>query len=445
MARERKPAEGERAAIGGYYPQYLLAADLILRRLDQGRLEWIRIADPDAGRLDDFQIGTPNRVDAYQFKWSKHADTFNYSDLVREAREREGGTRPSLIAQLADGWKRLRATHPGSRVVVHLATNDIASPNTARLPVGDPAPGRLTFADFLAEGWAPARCGTAPAVWLPALEDLRRLTGLTTEEFADFLPDCELEFGTPLPAHSADTRQAMLRWQQSQSLLAFLQQSVQQGVVEMSTDQLLRSLGWVNGYASRFRHEFPDPSTPYLPIIPSLNRLNDSLERLRGGYLAVVGPPGSGKSTLLTRALRRPRPERVIRYYAYVPDAQDPAASRGESESFLHDVCLALHHAGLTVDNSHLPSELGLLLERFHRQLVLLGEEYRATGRRTIILIDGLDHIDRELRPSRSLLADLPRPDQVRRRLLRAGVADRSAGNPVRPHTPRPRRGRPPH
>lgn len=72
-----------------------------------------------------------------------------------------------------------------------------------------------------------------------------------------------------------------------------------------------------------------------------------------------------------------------------------------------------LHHAGVTVDNSHLPPELDLLLERFHRQLALLGEEYRLTGRRTVILIDGLDHIDRELQPSRSLLADLPWPDQV--------------------------------
>ena len=58
MARSRKPAEGERAAIGGYYPQYLMSSNLVLRRLDEGRLEWVRLANPEAGRLDDFQIGT---------------------------------------------------------------------------------------------------------------------------------------------------------------------------------------------------------------------------------------------------------------------------------------------------------------------------------------------------------------------------------------------------
>ena len=43
----------------------------------------------------------------------------------------------------------------------------------------------------------------------------------------------------------------------------------------------------------------------------------------------------------------------------------------------------------------------------------LLSEDYTESGRKTVILIDGLDHIDREQYPSRSLLKDLPDPDQV--------------------------------
>ncbi len=152
---------------------------------------------------------------------------------------------------------------------------------------------------------------------------------------------------------------------------------------------------------------------PYRSIGTTVGLLENRISGLLGGYLAVIGPPGSGKSVLLTKTLRRSRPERVIRYYAYVPDAQDPAVSRGESVNFLHDVCLSLQQAGVSTEGTHLPGERELLLERFHRQLSLLGEEYRTNGCKTIILIDGLDHIDRELRPTRSLLADLPRPDQV--------------------------------
>ena len=165
----------------------------------------MRLADPEAGRLDDFQIGTTGRVDAYQFKWSAHAGTFTFSDLVREGRQ-DGGVRPALVSQLVDGWQRLRAAHPSRRVVVHLTTNDIASPNTTWLPIGDPEPERRTFADFLADGWGPARRGANAGAWLPALEALRHLIGLTADEFAVFLRDCELEFGKSLPSQSAESR-----------------------------------------------------------------------------------------------------------------------------------------------------------------------------------------------------------------------------------------------
>lgn len=415
MPRTRKPAEGERAAIGGYYPQYLLSSDLVLRRLDEGRLEWVRLADPEAGRVDDFQIGTPDRVDAYQFKWSGQPTTFNFSDLTQETKKQGSDSiQPCLIAQLADGWQRLRKIHPGRRVVVHLMTNDIPGPNKTQIPVADPPPGQVTFASFLSEAWTAAKSGSVPPGWQPAIDALRAKTGLNPSEFNEFVQDCELELGRQLPEQSSDTREATLRWTNLQLLVAFFEETIQKGtVVEMRSDQLLRSIGWEGRYRIRSRHEFPEPNIPYRAISATVAQVERRLAELAGGYVAVVGPPGSGKSVLLTQTLRRPRTERVIRYYAYVPDAQDPRTSRGESVNFLHDICLTLQHAGISVEGTHLPSERDLLLDRFHRQLALLGEEYRRTGRKTFILIDGLDHIERELRPTRSLLADLPQPDQI--------------------------------
>ena len=80
--RETAPAEGERRAIGGYYPQYRISASLILRSLRDGSLQWIRIADPEAGRIDDFQIGRQSRVDAFQMKWSRYPANFTFNDLT---------------------------------------------------------------------------------------------------------------------------------------------------------------------------------------------------------------------------------------------------------------------------------------------------------------------------------------------------------------------------
>jgi len=118
------PAEGERRAIRGFAAQYLFAATRILASLRSRQLLWIRVADPEAGRVDDLQVGSRSQVDGYQVKWNRFPAAFSFSDL----RDGRGGDR-SLIAQLADGWKRLTVLHASRRVVVHLVTNDVPSVN----------------------------------------------------------------------------------------------------------------------------------------------------------------------------------------------------------------------------------------------------------------------------------------------------------------------------
>ena len=88
------PAEGERRAIGGYYPQYRLAAALILRGLRDGTLEAIRLADPEAGHVDDVQIIGRDRRDAFQVKWSRYGEPpLTFRELITPDR-----SSPPLIA-----------------------------------------------------------------------------------------------------------------------------------------------------------------------------------------------------------------------------------------------------------------------------------------------------------------------------------------------------------
>ena len=91
------PAEGKRAAICGYNSQYRISASLILRRLQERNLEWIRIADPKGGRLDDFQIGSNYQVDAYQMKWSEYPDNFTFNDLIVGSKGKPSASIPSYI------------------------------------------------------------------------------------------------------------------------------------------------------------------------------------------------------------------------------------------------------------------------------------------------------------------------------------------------------------
>lgn len=406
-----RPAEGERRAIGGYVPQYAVAASVILRALRNERMHWIKVADPDAGRVDDLQLGSQACVDAYQVKWSSHLGTVSFRDLTMAGKDS-----PALIAQLADGWRRLRQLHGASRVVVHLITND--RPSTGdRLPVGGTAPSPRHFSAFLQQAWRQARHRgeeSIPLAWREAWKALQIASGLAEADFIGFVRDCELDFDTRLPAEEATTRDHEIWLRDYRNLQHYLMGAVADPahVVTVTRDDLLRNLGWGARADFYSRHEFPVDDTLYRPVAETERHLGDSIARLAQGYLAVLGTPGSGKSTLLTQTLRA-RSERVIRYYAYVPDAQDPTVLRGESASFLHDVTTALDRAGFPEGDSLPSDDRRQLLERFLRQLRHLGDDWRATGRKTIILIDGLDHIAREQQPSRSLIDDLPLPTQI--------------------------------
>jgi hypothetical protein len=86
---------------------------------------------------------------------------------------------------------------------------------------------------------------------------------------------------------------------------------------------------------------------------------------------------------------------------------------RGEATNFLHDVTLRLHEAGIAQVNRPDPSDRTALLSLFYEQLKALGDDFLKTGIKTVILIDGLDHIEREQNVVRSLLQDLPLPEHV--------------------------------
>jgi hypothetical protein len=417
MRRETAPAEGERRAIGGYYPQYRISASLILRGLHDGSLHWIRIADPEADRVDDFQIGRQSRVDAFQVKWSRFPSSFTYKQLSTSTERK-----PSIISQLARGWIRLRDLYPSQRIVVHLITDDTPSTND-ELPIDDSAHKIGShFAQFIETVWREAKKQLSlgklydvPDGWKKAWKFLQESSGLSKEIFSDFIRDCELEFRYDLPKFDQRlSEDAEIAEKDLEHITQILFSAVARPdkIIELTRDELLSELGWTERLEFKSRHEFSVDEKLYQPIDDVLYKFKDAINKLSGGYIAVIGTPGSGKSTFLTQTLRHCH-ELVIRYYAYVPDAQDPRTLRGESVNFLHDVVLEIEHAGFRVGESLSYFDRAQLLTRFHEQLNLLHQDWRRTGRKTIILIDGLDHIEREQKPNRSLIDDLPSPDQV--------------------------------
>ena len=411
------PGEGERRAIGGYHAQYLTSASLILRDIRHGRLQWIRVADPKAGRVDDLLIGSPGRVDAYQVKSAQYGRAFTFRDLTVP----QSGA-PSLIQQLAQGWRTLKQRYGQSRVVVHLVTNQIASSGNAALPIGDPPPTPKHFSAFIRQAWEPAHetspdaALNIPLEWQTTWIALRSASDLSQADFEAFVRDCSLEFGFEARAlfQGGSSLDQELVEDDVDRIASELFATVAdpEHITELTDAQLLQRLDWTHRFEYRNAHRFPVVEKTYREIRDTALALTKAIGRLPGGYIAVLGSPGSGKSTLLTQHLRRAG-ARVIKYYAYVPDAAGSRTTRGESTNFLHDVVLQLENAGFYSGHSPSRFDRDQLLERFHGQLQFLHRDWQETGCKTIILVDGLDHIEREQHPGRSLLADLPHPDQV--------------------------------
>lgn len=85
---------------------------------------------------------------------------------------------------------------------------------------------------------------------------------------------------------------------------------------------------------------------------------------------------------------------------------------RGEADNFLTDVGTQLRNSGLVGlrlrdDSLHERREqFGVLVQQ-------AGERFDRDGIRTIIVVDGLDHVPREERPTNSLLGELPLPAAI--------------------------------
>lgn len=414
------PSEGEKGSMVGYRGQYMVGAELIYKALLEDKLEAIRITDPDAGRVDDFLIASPGRLDAYQVKWGESVKYFSFNSLISVDKKAKT---PSLIGQLADGWKKLTTKYPDRHVVVHLISKSIPSPG-AKIPIDTPPPLKPSFQTFLSncwydKEWIKKGIQVVPTGWEKAMRSLQKAADLGDREFLKFVKCCELHFQYQLvkdrfPLGGTDKREINDIEEISNKLFHLV--GNEKRVIEITGAELLEELGWQDRFQFRFLHEFPVDEKRYRPIQTTINQLDTSLKRFNRGYLALTGTPGSGKSTTLEMRFRYHKEYRIVRYYAFVPD--DIGSSRGEALNFLHDIVIQLHRQGVQGNVKGLPDGRDELKKKLASQLAELGERWHKDKIKTLILVDGLDHIEREQTPKRTLLKDLPHSESIPKGVL---------------------------
>jgi len=196
-----------------------MAAELILEALIARKLEAVRVADPEAGHLDDLQLIGPSRVDGYQIKWSRYGEPLSFDDLTRPI-----GRQPSLIAQLATGWRDGQRAHSSKRFVAHLRTN--RRPSTTDTVTSDASGGARHFAAFLAQSWEPVHAGEDATIragrWADAWAQLQEAAGLSDRDLVPFVADCSLEIGVVAAAPVPDSAVAQQRSNDIEELAQYI-------------------------------------------------------------------------------------------------------------------------------------------------------------------------------------------------------------------------------
>lgn len=230
---------------------------IILERLQKQDVVWVRIADPDVLRVDDLQIATKTRIDAYLIKWSEWADTLSLEDLTED----HAGV-GSLIKQLADGWTRLKKQYR-LPVTVHLLTND--QPSARKIK--DSKKSDCHLAKFLAHEWKKNEQDNSD--WSMIWSELRTASGLSQSRFTEFVEACKFDCSYAIPELDEDADEYQpYYWVEHIYDTLFEHEEHSSLPIELNHAELLQLLGW-RREQSRQILKLPKGETPGLVSQPN--------------------------------------------------------------------------------------------------------------------------------------------------------------------------------
>ena len=386
-------AKGERAAMGGYKPQYDEFARCVYDCIVDDSLEEIRVADDEefVGKLDDICYVTTSEVHAYQVKWTTVNEHITYKDFC------------NYLRGIVDGWRKLCVLYSNKAVVAHLLTNRECSSQDRSIVnnAGEKVGGFDDFVTFV----LPKLCkgNAVPPEWNNVLLQLKTTVGMEDEEWYFFWRSFVFTYGYKQEIIDVANSSNDTRTDDIITLNRLIQQLVASPDrrVLLSKDEIIATLKWDRRLKPLYDHNLNVSASSYEPISAAIELLNTKLANKTKGYIFLQGTPGSGKSTLLTQWAKM-IPNKCIRYYAF--DFTAPSSnytnddSRGESITFLADMVRMIETSGFKVKTKSLPSKRDYddLKQKFYEQLNKISEDYQRTGSPTVLIVDGLDHITRE-------------------------------------------------
>jgi hypothetical protein len=404
--KSKAPAEGDRIDLGGKVPQFKAFTHFVYQELLKDNLEWVRIADVKVKKLDDIQFATTGEIHAYQMKWSNQAKppAFSFLDFTK------------LLPEMISGWRALKKLHVKEDKIlyVHIITNRKASVSDSVVDSNGVKIG--SFADFIKQVYKPIRAGDkVNGAWKKLFDRLKNESGLSAKEFSEFWDVLRIEINFEIKLNKGSKPEDGQYNQDLKDLTNFIIEEIadKERKTHYTKDELLKTLNWHHRFKTTFKHEFFVDKDLYQPIESTAKALDKKVAKTTSGYIFLSGSPGAGKSTLLTQWSKVFA--NVVRYYAFSNTSiSQNYNDRGESEKLFFDLVIQLNELKQVTTQAVLPHYSEVYLRGvFFKQLEDLSNDYKQTGKKTLIVIDGLDHIPREYETIKSLLSSLPPPASV--------------------------------
>jgi hypothetical protein len=385
-------------AQAGFYYQNLVAALHLLDLLEIGSsTSSVMLENPSrAKHIDDIIVDSEGGTRFIQVKWSQSGDTsFTLANLISS----EDGD-VSLWMKLARGFTQIQ-DESGKKVVELLSTKRAGENRQPSLGFDRSLAEFLgEFHDVLVDSAEDRPIEEIPTYerYASALKRLHAESGITScEEFVRFLRSLRFTLGEPdrealsMRIQARLTRLGIERHQYGVLLDHCVRWSL--SPLRIQPADVLEALGLTDRFAERLSHRFPVDEALWVSTPAFHSALDRKIDQYRGGYIAVFGEPGAGKSTSITKYLNE-RPDVLFGYYCFIPNDQVLGNERLEQEAFTRAICAGLKTAFPDFPFPHPFAQPSVTL--LNEWLAALS----AANRRTVFLVDGLDHVFRKQQQS---------------------------------------------